>query len=74
MTPSRPPQNLEQYTLKLKDAVYVFGIARQTIYNWVSSGRLIRGVHYLKPARTILIKREAFIQFLEDEDGSFQNR
>ncbi len=74
MTPYRPHMSIENsdiYTLKIADASRVFGIARQTLYNWINNGTLIRGVHYLKPSRNPLIKREAFIKWMEEKDGSF---
>ena len=56
------------YSLRPKAAAAHFGIAKPTIYGWVSNGRLQRGKHYLKVGHRIVIIREAFIDFLHQED------
>ena len=58
------------YSLNVKSASDHFGFAEQTLYQWVNNGRLVRGIHYLKVGVKVLIIREAFIDFMEKEDGS----
>ena len=61
----------EPYTLSIKGAAAYFGFAPQTLYDWISRGKLHRGEHYLKIGeKKVLIVREAFITFLEKEDGT----
>lgn len=65
---------MEVYTLNIKEAARVFGFAPGTLYNWINRGRLIRGVHYMKVANKPLIKRDEFIKWMEEQDGSWQTR
>lgn len=58
------------YSLRVKDAAIHFGIAAQTLYQWVNDGKLIRGKHYLKIGRAVCIIREEFIKFMFMEDGT----
>ncbi len=60
---------MQPYTLTIKDASLMFGFATGTLYNWINSGRLIRGIHYLKVSNKPLIKRKKFIEWMEAEDG-----
>jgi excisionase family DNA binding protein len=60
----------EPYTLSIKNASAYFGVAEQTFYQWVSEGALCRGIHYLKLGRKTLIVREAFVEWLREQDGS----
>ena len=48
------------------------GLAVGTLYNWISNGRMKRGVHYLKVGRKPIIIREKFIELMEEEDGSWE--
>lgn len=66
------PDKLAPYTLNIKKAAEHFGLAAHTLYNWVSNGRLIRGVHYMKVGGKPLIIREKFIEWMEEQDGSWQ--
>ena len=56
------------YSLSVKGAAEYFGFAEHTLYQWISDGRLIRGVHYRKAGRKVLIIREAMIDFIREED------
>ena len=58
------------YSLRPKAAAAHFGIAAPTLYQWVSSGRLLREKHYLKVGGKVVIIRDAFIDFLHQEDGT----
>jgi hypothetical protein len=58
------------YTLNIKGASKHFGLAPGTFYNWINTGKLIRGFHYLKVGNKPLIIREKFIQWMEEQDGS----
>lgn len=60
---------MNPFSLTVKDAAVHFGFAPQTLYDWISEGRLHRGEHYLKVGRKVVIVREAFIDFLRKEDG-----
>ena len=62
--------NLAPYSLRVKDAEEHFGFKEQTLYQWISNGRLQRGKHYLKVGGRIVIVREEFIKFLIEEDGN----
>ena len=62
-------RNPAPYSFSITGASVHFGIAKHTFYNWINEGRLHRGHHYLKVGRKVLIVREAFIEFLQDEDG-----
>ena len=58
------------YSLTIKDAAEHFGFATQTLYDWISRGKLQRGIHYLKIGKKVVILRDAFIDFMRREDGS----
>jgi excisionase family DNA binding protein len=58
------------FSLSVKEAARHFGFHPKTLYDWISLGRLHRGVHYLKIGKKVLIVREAFIEFLQKEDGT----
>ena len=58
------------YSLSIAGASAHFGLAAKTLYNWINEGRLHRGIHYLKIGRKPVIIRDAFINFLRQEDGS----
>ena len=49
------------YSMTVQEAAKHFGFAAQTLYDWVSQGRLHRGIHYLKVGRRTVIIREKFI-------------
>jgi predicted site-specific integrase-resolvase len=55
------------YSLSIQGASDYFGVPKQTLYNWIYGGRLLRGVHYLSVGRKPLIIREGFAEFLKDE-------
>ena len=57
------------YSLSIKGASEYFGLTPQSFYNLMYEGWLRRGIHYLNLGRKPLIVREAFIEFLESEDG-----
>lgn len=63
--------NFPPYSLRKKTAAEHFGLSESTLSQWVSNGRLLRGKHYLKVGGRIVIIREAFIEFMKVEDGSF---
>ena len=58
------------YSLSIKDAAMHFGLATQTFYNYISTGKLHRGIHYLKVGKKVVILRDKFIEFMREEDGS----
>ena len=58
------------YSLSIQEAAHHFGFAPKTLYNWISAGRLARGHEYLQVGRKPVIIREAFISWMEREDGS----
>jgi hypothetical protein len=60
---------MEAYTLNIKEASRFFGFAPQTFYNWINNGKLIRGYHYLKVGNKPMIKREKFIEWMEEQDS-----
>ena len=64
--------SIDQYTLSIADASRYFGYSPRTLYNFINDGKLIRSVHYLKVGRKLLIKREAFIKWMEEKDGCWQ--
>jgi hypothetical protein len=57
----------------VKDAATYFGFAPQTLYDWISCGKLLRGTHYLKIGTKVVILHDAFIEFLHKEDGTWQS-
>lgn len=63
-------QKFEPYSLTVKDAANYFGFAVQTLYDWISIGKLQRGRHYLKIGKKVVIVREQFVEFMRCEDGS----
>ena len=56
------------YSIRVRDAGEIFGIAPSTVYAWISEGRLARSKHYLKVGNRVLIIYEEFVQFLKEED------
>ena len=70
MTLNSPTEYENSYTLTIKQASICFGFAPATLYQWISNGRLIRGLHWLKVGRKDLIVRDEFIQWMKDQDGS----
>jgi len=58
------------YSLSIQDSAAHFGLSKHTLYKWVSEGRLLRGKHYLKIGKRVVIIREAFINYLHAEDGT----
>jgi len=60
------------YTLSVKGAAEHFGFAIATLYQYINDGKLIRGVHYLKVGKKVVIKRKEFIEWMEEQDGSRQ--
>lgn len=65
-----PPGHEPPYSLTVKDAADHFGFAENTLRQWISNGTLARGIHFLKIGRKVVIKREAFIEWMEERDGS----
>jgi len=63
---------MEVYTLTIKETERVFGFKSNTLYNWIGSGKLIRGHHYLKVSNKVLIKRKEFMEWMKEEDGCQQ--
>jgi len=57
------------FSIRVQDMKDHFGIAPQTVSQWISAGRLLRGKHYLKVGNRVFIVREAFIDFMREEDG-----
>jgi len=62
------------YSLSVEGASEYFGLAKQTLYKWISIGKLHRGYHYLKVGRKPVIIRDAFIELMRQEDGSLVNK
>ena len=62
--------NHSPYSLTVKDAALHFGVAPQTFYNLINSGRLHRGIHYLKIGRKLVIVRDQFIRWMMEQDGT----
>ena len=58
------------YSLSVQGAAAYFGFASHTLYQWIPDGKLLRGKHYLKVGKKVVIIREAFIEFMEAMDGS----
>ena len=58
------------FSLRPEEAERHFGIAKQTLYQWISEGKLIRGKHYFKIGRITCIIRDEFINFMLQEDGA----
>ena len=59
----------QPYTLSVKSASEHFGLASNTLYHWINDGKLVRGKHYLKVGRKVLIVRDKFIELLGAIDG-----
>ena len=66
-----PKSRFEPYSFTIKDAALYFGFAPRTFYDWINTGRLHRGIHYLKVGRKVVILREPFIEFMRKEDGFY---
>lgn len=64
-----PEHSIVPYSLSIKAAADHFGFAKQTLYQWINSGKLLRGTHYLKIGKKVIIIREAFIRWLNSEDS-----
>jgi excisionase family DNA binding protein len=62
----------EPYSLTVREAASHFGFAPQTLYDWISRGKLYRGIHYLKVGKKVVIIREQFIKWMRAEDGSYK--
>jgi excisionase family DNA binding protein len=62
-------EQLEPYTMEIKNAAPYFGFHEKTIYAMVEKGELIFGTHFLKVGKKVLIKTKAFKQFLHDKSG-----
>lgn len=60
---------IEPFTLTYEGAEAYFGFAAKTLRNLVSKGELLRGKHYLKIGRKVLILREGLTQWLFEKDG-----
>jgi excisionase family DNA binding protein len=63
-------QRFEPFSLTVKEAAGYFGFSPQTLYDWISRGKLHRGTHYLKVGKKVVIIRENFIEWMLEEDGS----
>ena len=63
-------QEFEPFSLTVQEAARHFGFAPQTLYDWISRGKLHRGNHYLKIGKKVVIIRENFIEWMVKEDGS----
>ena len=61
------------YSLSIQDAARHFGFKPQTLYDWISTGKLLRGIHYLKVGKKVVIVRHQFIRYMEDLDGTQNN-
>ena len=57
------------YSIRPEHAERYFGFKAKTIHEWVNTGRLIRGKHYLKVGKCTCIIVDAFIQFMKEVDG-----
>ena len=68
---SRQIQRLEitPYSLSINEASRHFGLATKTFYNWITIGKLHRGIHYLKIGKKVVIVRDKFIEWIETQDG-----
>jgi len=62
-------KDVRPYSLSVKDAADYFGFAAQTLYDWISVGKLHRGIHYLKIGKKVVIVCENFIEFMRCQDG-----
>ena len=60
----------EPFSLTVNEAALYFGFAPQTLYDWISRGKLHRGEHYLKIGKKVVIVRESFINWMRKQDGS----
>jgi excisionase family DNA binding protein len=60
----------EPFSLTVSEAALYFGFATQTLYDWISRGKLQRGDHYLKIGKKVVIVRENFIDWMIKQDGS----
>ena len=57
------------YSLTPEEAGKHFGFPRQVIYDLICKGELLRGIHYYKVGRKVLIIREKFIEWMKEKDG-----
>jgi len=58
------------YSLSVRGASAHFGYSAQTIYDLIYKGELVRGVHYLKLGKKVVIVVEMFIHWMIEKDGS----
>ena len=68
---NNPSKDDNSITLTVKDASNCFGFAPITLYQWMNNGRLIRGRHWLKVGRKVLILKDEFFQWMKEQDGSY---
>ena len=60
---------MEEY-LTVKELAERIKLAPQTIYNLISLGRFVLGIHYVKPSpKKVLFKWAAVVAWLEDTSG-----
>ena len=57
------------YSIRPEQVKQFFGFEAKTIHEWVNTGRLIRGKHYLKVGKCTCIIVDAFIEFMKEVDG-----
>jgi len=68
---NNPTNYVNSITLTVKDASACFGFSPVTLYQWMNTGRLIRGIHWLKVGRKVLIVKDEFFQWMKEQDGSY---
>ena len=59
------------YSLSIEEASPYFGLAENAFHRWIRDGRLQRDYHYLEVRGTPVIIREAFIEFMKQEDAAY---
>jgi excisionase family DNA binding protein len=57
------------YSLSIAGAAEHFGIAKDTFYKLISTGKLRRGSEYLKLGKKVIILRDQFIKWMIEKDG-----
>lgn len=60
---------LAPYTMQVKHAARHFGFGRQSLYNMVSTGKLVFGTHYLKVGNKVLIMVLPFKKWMHERSG-----
>ncbi len=71
----QPIANSDEDYIDLKELCKRLSTARQTIYNKISSGILIEGVHFFKPTNGKLIfKWSAMLEWFESKGGKIPER